>query len=192
MEAAEKLQRWFLMDQQYIPPKAQALLLDLMAQNTEFSEKGFSLHLADRQMDFDRAIRALGRKNAYARMSEYICDTYARLYGRPYLFSERCIRFEIQYHVDTFFRASGYPGYPGYLPNLLFRRAALILHTKEVDVSTDDVADWRQRSMFGYRRGIRPCHRRTEKDPFFRQLHTPFGTLRLRTAYRANGGRHEV
>ena len=35
-----------------------------------------------------------------------------------------------------------------------------------LNINTDDVNDWKQRTMFDYYAGIRKCYQFTEKDPY--------------------------
>ncbi len=141
-------------------------LKTLLEKNTAFSESGFSLDLSHAHPEFDRCLRAFGHARGYALMAEYLCEAYRRRYGAPFLFTEKCVAWELKYHIDAFMAVQGYPGYHRHVSTRLYNRAALIAHCKEVDIDVHDVASIKQRLMFGYRRGLRPCWRGTEKDPF--------------------------
>ena len=136
---------------------------------TEIREDGFSIRLDERAGDWDAAIRTAGRRSAYRRMAQQLCRLYRERFHRDFLFTEKCMAFEIRFHADAFFAVTvgGYPRHPS---TLLFSRASLISHCKEIDISEKDVESLKQRLMFGYRRGVRPCYRRTERDPFRRIL----------------------
>ena len=134
---------------------------------TKIREDGFSIRLNERAGEWDAAIRAAGRRAAYRRMAEQLCRLYRERYSREFLFTEKCMAFEIRFHADAYFAvtAGGYPRHPS---TLLFSRDSLISHCKEIDISEQDVESLKQRLMFGYRRGVRKCYRGTERDPFRR------------------------
>ena len=69
---------------------------------------------------------------------------------------------------DAFMTAKGYKRYSPNVTTLLFSKEELESHCKVVDISPEDVNNWKQRTMFRYRKGIRDCYRGTEKDPFRR------------------------
>ncbi len=134
---------------------------------TEIREDGFSIRLDERAAEWDKAIRSLGRRRAYDRMAALLCALYREKFKRDFLFTEKCMSFEIRYHADAYFAVT-LGGYPRHISTLLFSRAALISHCREIDISVDDVESLRQRLMFRYRSGVRRCYRRTEQDPFRR------------------------
>lgn len=102
-------------------------------------------------------------------MSDQLCERYRQLYGREFLFTNRCVAYEIEYHVDGFMYARGFRGYRRNITTLLFSRKDLIAHCRTIDISADDVNSWRQKTMFGYRAGVREIYRNTDKDPFDRR-----------------------
>lgn len=137
----------------------------LTEKHTDITENGFSIHLdAEREL-WDAAIRAAGRRSAYRQMAEQLCRMYRERFGREFLFTERCMAFEIQFHADAYLAVTvgGYPRHVGTLP---FSRDALIEHCCSIEIDVEDVKSLRQRLMFRYRQGIRPCYKGTEADPF--------------------------
>ena len=114
---------------------------------------------------WDAAIRAVGRRNAYLQMAQTLNSLYRKEYGRDFLYTEKCMAFEIAYHADAYLSVT-VGGYPRHLSTLLFTKQALISHCEEINISVDDVRSLRQRLMFRYRFGLRPCYRRTKYDPF--------------------------
>ena len=136
---------------------------------TEITEEGFAVRLDRAQKEWDAAIRAAGRRTAYRRMAECLCRTYREKFGREYLFTEKCVAFEIQFHADAYFSVT-VGGYPRHIGTLPFSGEALISHCQEINISTEDVNSLKQRLMFGYRRGVRPCWRGPPRDPFRRLL----------------------
>ena len=143
-------------------------LVRLVARHSALSEKGFALDLGKETEQWYHAIRALGAKEAYGLIGDVLCELYAIQYGKEYLFSRRCLAFEIAYHANAYFWTQGLRGLPRHVTTLLFLRAELERHCEIVDISTDDAAERRQRLMFGYPRGVRPCYRHTAEDPFDR------------------------
>ncbi len=138
----------------------------LLKRNTSFVEDGFSVKLSSEQSAWDRCFRALGRNRAYQLMAAALCGEYERRFGAPFLFSERCVAWELKYHIDAYMAVQGYRGYRRHVSTLLFSPEQLRRHCEQVDISTEDVASVKQRLMFGYRQGIRPCWKGTEQDPF--------------------------
>ena len=149
----------------------------LLRQSVHMSETGFAVELEAQAERWDAFLKSCGLKNGYRMMADDLSAAYREAYGRPYLFSERCMAYEIEYHADAYFWATGYRGYRRNVTSFLFDREALISHCRIVDISTEDVASRRQRLMFRYRRGVRTEYRNTEADPFDRR---PFLTRLLR------------
>ena len=142
------------------------MTLDALTEKyTDVAENGFSIHLdAEREL-WDAAIRAVGRRNAYRQMAEQLCRMYRDRFGRDFLFTERCMAFEIQFHADAYLSVT-VGGYPRHIGTLPFSRGALISHCCSIEIDVDDVRSLRQRMMFRYRFGLRPCYRKTKYDPF--------------------------
>ena len=148
----------------------------LAIRSTALSESGFAVDLRREPGEWRRLVSALGRRRAYRLAAEALCERYREEYGRDYLFSVSCVAFEIAYHADAYFWTLG--GWRGrHASTLLFSRTALARHCEVVDISTADVGLLKQRLMFGYAAGVRPCYRRTASDPFER---LPLGLARLK------------
>ena len=143
-----------------------AALDALTERSTTVTKNGFSVNLAAEPEEWDRCLRALGRSAGYFRMAERLSALYEAQFGEPYLFSEDCMAWELQYHADAYLDALGYRGHSPHFSTLFFSKEELIAHTKEIDISVKDVNDPKQVIMFRYRQGIRPCWRGTDKDPF--------------------------
>ncbi len=143
-------------------------LVRLVARHAELFEKGFALDLREETERWYHAIRALGAKEAYGLIGDVLCELYALQYGKEFLFTSRCLAFEIAYHANAYFWTQGLRGLPRHVTTLLFSRVELARHCEVVDISTDDAAERRQRLMFGYARGVRPRYRNTPEDPFDR------------------------
>lgn len=138
----------------------------LLERSTAMTEDGFSVDIASEHPAWEAAIKALGVHPAYRQMAAHLCEMYEARYGMPFLFSEDCVAYELEYHIDAFMTMQGYKGYTRNVTTLLFDRESLIRHCCAVDINVKDVADLKQRLMFGYREGVRACLRGTERDPF--------------------------
>ena len=147
---------------------ARARLRRLLKRDGRMNVNGFSVDLRRDTKRWDRAIRALGPARAYRFMSDTLCKSYRRRYGKDFLFSERCVAFEIAYHANAYFWTQGFGGYARHLTTLLFDRKSLSRHCGVVDVFSYDTKDLKQRLMFGYARGVRRRYRNTAEDPFRR------------------------
>ncbi|MBR6430708.1 MAG: hypothetical protein IKS27_05805 [Oscillospiraceae bacterium] len=157
--------------------REKAALTELLDGHVTMTGKGFAIDLAAAPQAWDECLKTLGAKRGYAAAAEMLNVRYREAEGRDYLFTDRCLAFEIAYHANAFFRAVGIPGYRRHVTTLLFSREALIEHCKVVDISTDDISVPRQRIMFRYRSGVRPAFRGTDADPFDRR---PFPARLLR------------
>ena len=144
-------------------------LVSLLDSCTSISRTGFSIDLTVLTEKWNEYIRSLGVKRAYRLMADYLCDKYRAMYGRDYLFSNRCVAYEIEYHVDAYMWAQKFRGYCRNVTTWLFNRRKLILHCKEVDISTEDVYNRKQKWMFRYKKGIRECYKNTPEDPYDRR-----------------------
>ena len=140
----------------------------LLKTHVKMDEKGFAIELDGAAERWDACLKRLGLHSGYRLMAERLAEAYHETYGKPYLFTEDCMAYEIEYHADAYFWASGYRGYRRNVTSLLFSRDELISHCRVIDVSTDDVTSFRQRAMFRYRKGVRPEYRNTAADPFDR------------------------
>ena len=147
---------------------AEKELAELLAENTVYSETGFSIDLKTAPGRWYRCVSALGLRESCGFMAETLCGEYQARYGREFLFSVPCVAWEIRYHLAAYLWAMGYPGCRRNITTYLFSRKRLILHCQEIDISTDDTASRRQRVMFGYKKGVRPVYRNTGADPFRR------------------------
>ena len=149
--------------------REQAALTELLDRHVTMDGKGFAIDLAAAPQAWDECLKALGAKRGYAAMARTLNLRYREAEGRDYLFTDRCLAFEIAYHANAFFHAVGIPGYRRHVTTLRFSREALIEHCKVVDISTDDISVPRQRIMFRYRKSVRPAYRGTDADPFDRR-----------------------
>ena len=138
----------------------------LIEKYSEITRDGFSVDIDSEHASWDECIKSIGIHRAYRLMADRLCELYLDRYGEEFLFSNDCVAYEIEYHTDAYMTMMGYTGYVRNVTTFLFSRESLIEHCRVIDISVKDVDNFRQRTMFGYRRGIRDCYRGTERDPF--------------------------
>ncbi len=146
-----------------------AALRGLLDDCTKYYAQGFSIDIGKEPDKWDGIIRSIGVKNACRHMAEHVCREYEKRIGRPFLFGDACVSDEIKYHLDAFMVVRGYAGYHRNLAALLLPKRLIISRCKEIDISTNDARDLKQRYIFRYKRGIRDCYKNTPDDPFRRR-----------------------
>ena len=144
-------------------------LYRLLNEYADITEDGFTIDLKSAVAEWDACISGIGQKEAYNLMSNYLCESYKQLCGEEFLFSNECVAYEIEYHVDAYMYTQGYKGYHRNITTLLLSKEYLEEHCKVIDISTNDVNDKLQRFMFNYQKGIREKYKGTAKDPFAKQ-----------------------
>ena len=140
----------------------------LVKEHTCFYPSGFSISIEEETERWDICLKELGIHHGYDLMADYVCDLYKEKYGEDFLFTNKCVSYEIEYHTDGYMCMMGYKGYIRNITSFLFNKKKLIEHCRVIDISTKDVRNFRQRTMFNYKKGVRPQYRNTPKDPFKR------------------------
>jgi len=128
-----------------------------LAKFTEINEEGFKVHLKDAEPLWDNYAKSVDVQTLYDELSAYLCDEYYNNYGKEFLFSNECVSYEIEYHMDAYMHVNGYSGYYRNVTTLIFSKKYLIEHCKIIDISVRDVSNFKQRTMFNYKKGIREC-----------------------------------
>ena len=100
--------------------EALARLDGLIAANASYKEGEIALLLAEAPAEWDRAIRALGRKEAYGHIADVLCAEYKSRIGREFLFTEACVAYELGYHINAYLWCKGFQGYPRH-PSAVFQ-----------------------------------------------------------------------
>ena len=144
-------------------------LLALADKYTEFTDEGFSINIKDETEKWNFFLKKGGIKAGYKALAKHICERYKEKYGKEFLFSDKCVAYEIEYHVDAYMCAMGYSGYIRNITSFLFTKDQLKSHCEVVDIYTYDWNNFRQKTMFRYRAGIRKCYRGTDADPYRRK-----------------------
>ena len=104
---------------------------------------------------WDRIIRELGRKQAYAHLAACLCRAFLLRNGRPFLFSDQCVAYELGYHINAYLSTLGYKGYPRHITTYAFSKASLARHCRTVEIEEKDLHSFKQRVVFRYKRGLR-------------------------------------
>ena len=141
-------------------------LRTLLDTYTTMDEFGFSIDIDSEDDAWNNCIISIGVQESYDYMSDYLRQKYNDTYGKEFLFSNKCVSYEIEYHVDAYMCMKGYNGYHRNITTYLYSKDSLIEHCKSVDISTKDVKNFKQRIMFGYYSGIRDCYKYTADDPY--------------------------
>ena len=141
-------------------------LYGLLEKYTKITEDGFAIDIETDFRQWDRCAKTIGIHPCYKRMSRWLAEKYAQIYSKPYLFTEECMAYEIEYHFDAFMWSMGLKGYTRNVTTLIFSKAQLISHCRIINISTTDAHDIRQKTMFAYRKGVRQCYRGTSEDPY--------------------------
>lgn len=124
-------------------------------QNAEIRKDGFSLDLSGDPAGWDRLIRELGRRAAYAHMSQVLCRAFFRQNGRDLIFTEACVAYELGWHANAYLWTQGFRGCHRHILTWLFSKAALERHCRSVEIDEKDLHNLRQRLVFHYKRGLR-------------------------------------
>ena len=135
--------------------EAQRRLDGLIETYATYREGEIALLLAEAPAEWDLAIRALGRKAAYQQIADRVCAGYKARFDREFLFTEACVANEMGYHINAYLRCKGFKGYPRHITHLLFSKASLDRHCRSVEISEADLHNFKQRTMFRYKKGLR-------------------------------------
>ena len=138
----------------------------LLNEYATIDETGFTIDLESATAEWNSCISEMGVKEAYEYMSDYLCQKYKEKYEKEFLFSNSCVAYEIEYHVDAYMSVKGNSGYSRNITTYFMSAKYLIDHCKVVNISTNDVGNFKQEKMFGYKNGIRECYKNTPDDPY--------------------------
>lgn len=157
-------------DDKEATPDPYSKLEELLDKYAAVEEWGFTIDIESETKEWDACIKEIGVQDAYDYMSTYLCNKYKDTYGEEFLFSNDCVSYEIEYHVDAYMCIKNYPGYSRHVSTYVFSKDELDVRCKQVDISTKDVFNLKQMVMFDYKSGIRSCYWYTEKDPYRRAV----------------------
>ena len=69
--------------------------------------EGFCVDLSADPQGWAAASRAIGSKRLCRGVADLLCGAYEAQYGEPFLFSERCMTFELKYHLNAYLSVKG-------------------------------------------------------------------------------------
>ena len=149
---------------------------------TEILPEGFRIDLSKDPAGWAALCRETGSKPLCAFLSEALSEAYKARFSEAFLFSERCMTFEIKYHLNAYLCVKGLR-YMRHVSTLLFPKPVLDRACRSIEIDTTDVYKLSQRLAFRYFFGIRREYRRTDRDPYAkprgkRFVRIPFYRLR--------------
>lgn len=154
----------------------------LLLRCTEVLPEGFRVDLSADPDGWAEFTRALGSKRLCAFAAETLKGMYREQFSETFLFSARCMTFELRYHLNAYLCVKGYRK-SRHVTTLLFRPALIERKCRSVEIDTNDVYRLTQRIAFRYFFGIDKEYRRTDRDPYAvkrgdRYVRVPFYRLR--------------
>lgn len=157
----------------------------LLLRSTEVLPEGFRVDLSADPNGWAALSHTLGSKRLCAFVAETLSDAYRERFSEPFLFSVRCMTFELLYHLNAYLCVKGYRK-TRHITTLLFKKDLIERKCRSIEIDTNDVYRLIQRVAFRYFFGIDRQYRRTDRDPYAKKL----GRVYLRMPfYRLIGGR---
>ncbi len=141
----------------------------LLLRCTEVLREGFRVDLSEQTDEWAALSAHLGSNRLCAFCAEALSLAYRKRFGEPFLFSERCMTFELKYHLNAYLCVKGYRRLR-HVSTLLFRKPTIERKCRTVEIDTDDVYRRSQRLAFRYFFGIRKVYRQTARDPYAKKL----------------------
>ena len=157
---------------------------ELLFSCTEVLPEGFRIELSETAERWAALSRAIGARRLCAFLAEALFEAYRKTFGKPFLFSARCMAFEIRYHLNAYLWARGL-GRRRHVSTLLIGRARIERACHSIEIDRTDVYRWSQRIAFRYFFGICAEYRKGPDDPYAKQIggrwvRIPFYRLRGR------------
>ena len=143
---------------------------------THFAEvmrDGFRIDLSAAPENWDAAARAIGTKRLCRGVVEMLSDAYAAQQCELFLFSERCMTFELKYHLNAYLCIRGFRRVR-HVTTLLFPKRTVERTCRSVEIDRNDVYRTSQRLAFRYFFGIRKEYRCTARDPYAKRIGTRY------------------
>lgn len=141
----------------------------LLSGCTEILPEGFRIDLSAYPERWDAVSRAIGTKRLCAWVSSALSSAFEARYGKPFLFSEPCMTFELKYHLNAYLFVKGLR-HVRHVSTLLIPKRLLDRGCRSVELDVTDVYRLSQRFAFRYFFGIRKVCRRTDRDPYAKKI----------------------
>ncbi len=139
---------------------------------TRFAEvlpEGFRIDLSAAPEEWSAAARAIRTKRLCVAVTGALSDAYAARYHEAFLFSVRCMTFELKYHLNAYLCIKGFR-HVRHVTTLLFPKRTVERTCRSVEIDRADVYRTSQRLAFRYFFGIRKEYRRTARDPYAKRI----------------------
>ena len=141
----------------------------LLLRCTEVLPEGFRVDLSVDPDGWAALSRALGSRRLCAFVAETLKTAYRKRFSEAFLFSVRCMTFELMYHLNAYLCVKGYRR-TRHVTTLLFQKDFIARKCYSVEIDKNDVYRLSQRMMFRYFFGIDRIFRRTARDPYAKKL----------------------
>ncbi len=137
----------------------------LLTPCTKVLPEGFAIDLSCDLAAWDELVRSLGGRRLCRAAAAWLTEAYQKTFGEPFLFTERCIAYELWWHLSAYRWTQGLSRVRP-LAALPFPKKRLERACRSVEIDTNDIYRWSQRLIFRYFWGVRPVYRRTARDPY--------------------------
>ena len=141
----------------------------LLLRSTEVLPEGFRIDLSERADEWAALSRELGSRRLCAFVAETLRSMYRKRFSETFLFSVRCMTFELMYHLNAYLCVKGLRR-TRHVTTLLFSKARIERKCFSIEIDTGDVYRLSQRIAFRYFFGIDRVFRRTARDPYAKKL----------------------
>ncbi len=141
----------------------------LLLRCTEVLPEGFRVDLSVDPDGWAAMSRAVGSKRLCAFAAEALSSLYRAQFRKPFLFSVRCMTFELKYHLNAYLCVKGYRRV-SHVSTLLFPASLIERKCRSIEIDTGDVYRLTQRTAFRYYFGIDRAFRRTADDPYAKKI----------------------
>lgn len=138
---------------------------------TRIQKEGLRIDLSKDPAGWAALCRAFGAKPLCAFLSEALSNAYKARFSEAFLFSERCMAFEIKYHLNAYLCVKGFR-HVRHVSTLLFPKPVLDRACRSIEIDSADVYKIHQRLAFRYFFGIRKECRKTARDPYAKRIGT--------------------
>ena len=142
---------------------------ELLLRCTEVLPEGFRVDLSADPDRWAAFVRAFGSKRLCAFVAETLKSMYKKQFSEAFLFSVRCMTFELRYHLNAYLCVKGYRRMR-HVTTLLFDRNLIERKCRSIEIDANDVYRLSQRIAFRYFFGIDRIFRRTARDPYAKKL----------------------
>lgn len=112
----------------------------------------------------------------FTTLTEIVLDKFYTKIKREFLFTDECVKNEIQEHVYGYWWSIGKEGFDASVAMKVYGaamgdvRGIVNGHCKTINLAEHDVTDWRQSIEFDYFNSIRTEYYKTSQDPYWHEF----------------------